>query len=367
MQAEFMHRSKQMTTQTLDQARVESFAGQVVGILNGGLTTLMMSVGHRTGLFDTMATLPPSTSPQIAEATKLNERYVREWLGNMVTARVVEYDRTKRTYWLPAEHAASLTRAAGPGNMATMAEFLAQFGIVEDGIVEAFERGGGVPYAGFPKFQRQMAALSAQIFDATLLQATLPLVPDLAKQLTAGVDVADIGCGQGHAINMMAQAYPASRFTGYDFSTEAVAAGIAEARIMGLSNANFEKRDVAQLGESSRFDLITAFDSIHDQAQPRKVLKGVYDALKPGGTFLMVDIAASSELAENMEHPMAPAFYAISTFHCMTVSLALGGEGLGTVWGEQKARELLAEAGFKRVDVEHVEGDFMNAYYICRK
>lgn len=356
-----------MTTQTLDQARVDAFAGQVIGLLNGGFTTLMVSVGHRTGLFDTLANLPPSTSRQIADATKLNERYVREWLGNMVTSRIVEYDAAKSTYWLPAEHAASLTRASGPGNLATMAEFLAQMGIVEDGIVEAFERGGGVPYAGFPKFQRQMAALSAQIFDATLLQATLPLVPGLAERLTAGIDVADVGCGQGHAINLMAQAYPASRFTGYDFSTEGVAAGIAEARIVGLPNANFEKRDAAALGETSRFDFITAFDSIHDQAQPRNVLKGIYDALKSGGTFLMVDIAASSELAGNMEHPMASAFYAISTFHCMTVSLALGGEGLGTMWGEQKARELLAEAGFKTVDIEHVEGDIMNAYYVCKK
>ena len=165
----------------------------------------------------------------------------------------------------------------------------------------------------------------------------------------------------------MAQAYPTSRFVGYDFSTEGVAAGIAEARIMGLPNANFEKRDVSMLNETSRFDFITAFDSIHDQAQPRKVLKGIHDALRPGGTFLMVDIAASSELADNMENPMAPTFYAISTFHCMTVSLALGGEGLGTMWGEQKARELLAEAGFTSVDVQRIEGDFMNAYYICRK
>ena len=97
------------------------------------------------------------------------------------------------------------------------------------------------------------------------------------------------------------------------------------------------------------------------------MLKGIYDALKPGGVFLMVDIAADSTHAGNMDHPMAPAFYAISTFHCMTVSLALGGEGLGNMWGEQKARELLAEAGFKDVEVKRVEGDIMNAYYVCRK
>ena len=99
-----------------------------------------------------------------------------------------------------------------------MAEFLSQMGMVEDGIVEAFEKGGGVPYSGFPKFQRQMAALSAQIFDATLIEVTLPLVAGLSDRLRAGIDVADVGCGQGHAINLMAKAFPDSRFIGYDFS-----------------------------------------------------------------------------------------------------------------------------------------------------
>jgi SAM-dependent methyltransferase len=212
-----------------------------------------------------------------------------------------------------------------------------------------------------------MAALSAQIFDATLLDVTLPLVPGLTDRLRAGAEAADVGCGQGHAINLMAKAFPASRFVGYDFSAEAVAVAQASAQEAGLSNATFELKDVSSLGDKARFDLITAFDSVHDQAHPRRVLKGIYDALKPGGAFLMVDIAADSTHAGNMDHPMAPAFYAISTFHCMTVSLALGGEGLGNMWGETKARELLAEAGFKHVEVKRIEGDIMNAYYVCRK
>lgn len=356
-----------MTTQTLDPAKTEAFAGHIIGMLNGGMTALMISVGHRTGLFDQLASLPPATSQEIARATGFNERYVREWLGNMTTARIIEHDAAKGTYWLPAEHAASITRAAGPGNLATFAEFVSQLGMVEDGIVTVFQKGGGVPYSEFPRFQEMMAGLSAQIFDATLLDVVVPLVPGLRARLEAGAEVADIGCGQGHGINLLARAFPASRFAGYDFSPEGVAAGRAEAKSMGLTNAEFEERDVTLLGEQSRFDFITAFDSIHDQAHPRKVLRGIYEALKPGGVFLMVDIAAKSAHSENMEHPLAPAFYAISTFHCMTVSLALGGEGLGTMWGEQKARELLSEAGFRDVEMKHVEGDIMNAYYVCTK
>jgi len=356
-----------VTAATIDQAKAEAFAGQVVGMLNSAMSSLLVSVGHRLGIFDKLATMPPSTAEQIAKATNLNERYIREWLGGMTSARIVEHDAAKGTYWLPAEHAASVTRAAGPGNLASMMEFVALMGNVEDQIVESFQKGGGAPYSSFPKFQELMANMSAQIFDAALIEGVLPLVAGLPDRLRAGIDVADVGCGSGHAINLMAKAFPKSRFTGYDFSEEGVKRGRAEATDLGVANATFEVKDVSTLGGPARFDLMTAFDSIHDQAQPRKVLKGIAEALRPDGVFLMVDIAADSTHAGNMEHPLAAAFYSISTFHCMTVSLALGGEGLGTMWGEQKARELLEEAGFKDIDIKHVEGDIMNAYYICKK
>lgn len=356
-----------MTTMELDQAKAEAFGGQMVGIMNGAFLALMSSIGHRTELFDKMAELPPSTSQQIADATGLNERYVREWLGAMVTGRIVEYDPANKTYRLPPEHAASLTRAAGPGNLANMMQFLSQMGNVEDRIVESFQKGGGVPYSEFPKFQRLMAEMSADISDATLIDVTLPLVPGLVDRLKAGIDVADVGCGSGHAINLMARAYPNSRFIGYDFSEEGIATGKSEAKAWGLANAEFEVKDAAKLDGSRKFDLITVFDAIHDQAKPRTVLKGIADALKDDGVFLCVDIAASSNVEENMEHPLGPMLYSISTFHCMTVSLALNGEGLGTVWGTQLATELFKEAGFNQIDVKSVEGDIFNAYYICRK
>jgi 2-polyprenyl-3-methyl-5-hydroxy-6-metoxy-1,4-benzoquinol methylase len=356
-----------MTTETIDQARAEAFAGQIIGAFNNAFTTLMISVGQRTRLFDTLAGMGPSTSGEIAKAAGLNERYVREWLGNMTVSRIMEHDPAKGTYYFPPEHAASLTRAAGPGNLAAMSEFLAQMGKVEDEVVESFHKGGGVPYAKFDRFQELMRQESAQVFDATLLEVTLPLVAGLPDRLEAGIDVADVGCGAGHAINIMARAYPKSRFTGYDFSEEGIGLGKAEAKDWGLTNATFEVKDVATLDGSKKFDLITVFDAIHDQAQPRKVLKGIADSLKPGGVFLCADIAGDSTHAGNMEHPLAPMMYAISTFHCMTVSLALGGEGLGTMWGQQKAHELFREAGFTSIEEKMVEGDIINVYYICRK
>ncbi len=356
-----------MTTQELDTAKAQAFAGQMLGVMNGASLALMTSIGHQTGLFDTMAELPPSTSQQIAEATGLNERYVREWLGAMTTGRVIEHDQASGTYTLPPEHAAALTRGAGPDNLARWTQFIPFLAQVEEGIIQSFRNGGGVPYSAYPKFAKLTAEMSGQVFDATLIQRTLPLVPGLVDQLQAGIDVVDVGCGSGHAINVMAKAFPNSRFVGYDFSDESVAAGRAEAAELGLSNAEFEAKDVATLDGTRQFDLITVFDAIHDQAQPARVLKGIADALKPDGVFFCVDVAASSDVAENIEHPLGPFLYTISTMHCMTVSLALNGEGLGTVWGEQKAREMLADAGFSDVQVQHVEGDIINSYYIARK
>jgi 2-polyprenyl-3-methyl-5-hydroxy-6-metoxy-1,4-benzoquinol methylase len=356
-----------MTTQALDQKKAEAFAGQMLGLLNSGMLAILTSVGHRTGLFDKIATMSPSTSEQIAKSAGLNERYVREWLGAMTTGGIVEYDPAGRTYRLPPEHAGFLTRAAGPNNMAKMTQFLALCGDVEDDIVESFRKGGGVPYSKFEKFQELMAEESAGVVDASLLDVTLPLIPDMVDRLKEGVDVLDIGCGQGHAINTMARAFPKSRFTGYDFSEEGVGAGQKEAKEWGLNNSKFTVKDVSRVDDKAAFDLITAFDAIHDQAHPAAVLKGISTALRPGGTFLMVDIAASSNLEENLQNPMGPMLYSISTLHCMTVSLALGGDGLGTVWGEQLARKMLAEAGFTKIDVKSVEADFMNAYYLATK
>jgi len=355
------------TEAEIDQARADAFSGRMLDILNGASLTLMVAIGHETELFDKMAGKPPSTSEQLASITGLNERYVREWLGAMVTGRIIDYDPTAATYTLPPEHAASLTRAAGTNNMSSLAAFFPEFGKVTEKVASCFREGGGVPYSEYERFQALMRNESAQVFDAALIDVTLPLVPGLVERLKAGIEVADVGCGAGHAINLMARAFPKSNFIGYDFSEGGIALARTEARQMGLANASFEVRDAARLDINERFDLITVFDAVHDQAQPAAMLSGIYDALKPDADLLCVDVRASSRLDENIDNPLAPMLYSISTLHCMTVSLAYGGAGLGTVWGEQMALQMLTEAGFRDLRIEHVEGDVFNNYYIARK
>ncbi|HEX7831209.1 MAG TPA: class I SAM-dependent methyltransferase [Thermoanaerobaculia bacterium] len=355
------------TTVAFDPKRAEAFAGRMMEMLNLSTISLMTSIGHQTGLFDTLADLPPSNSNEIAQAASLDERYVREWLGAMVTGSIVEYDRESRTYWLPAEHAATLTRAAGVDNLASLTQYVAVLGGVEQKLIDCFRNGGGVPYSDYPRFHAVMAEESGRVFDATLVQRTLPLVPGLIAKLEEGIAVADVGTGSGHAVNVMAQAFPLSSFTGYDFSAEGIGTGRAEARRLGLANARFELRDVATIDAIEQYDLITAFDAIHDQIQPREVLKRIAAALKPGGVFLMADIAAATELADNVGNPIAPMLFSVSAMHCMTVSLSAHGEGLGAMWGKEKAIELLREAGFAYIEVTQIPGDIMNNYFICRK
>jgi 2-polyprenyl-3-methyl-5-hydroxy-6-metoxy-1,4-benzoquinol methylase len=356
-----------MTTQEFDQVRAERFAERMVDVLNQGAIALMTSIGHRTGLFDAMAGLPPSTSEQIATAAALNERYVREWLAAMVVGRIVEHNPEDETYHLPQEHAAFLTRAATPDNIAVTAQLIPLMGSVEDGIVESFKNGGGVPYSAFPRFHEVMAEDSGQTVVAALTDHILLLVPGLTERLESGIDVLDVGCGSGRALNLMACMFPNSRFVGYDFSEEAIARARAEAEEHGTTNVRFEVKDAVTLDEKAGYDLITTFDAIHDQAKPAAVLKGIADALKEGGVYLMQDIAGSSHVHNNLDHPIAPLLYTASTMHCMTVSLAQGGEGLGTMWGEEKAREMLEEAGFKKVEVKQLPHDIFNNYFIITK
>ena len=187
-----------------------------------------------------------------------------------------------------------LTRAAGPDNLSRVAQFIPMLGEVEQKIIGCFHTGGGLSYSEYPRFHKLMAEESGEVFDAALVDVILPMADGLPERLRAGVDVADIGCGSGHAINVMAQAFPASRFTGIDFSEEGLAVGAAEARSLGLTNATFLQADVADLDADDAYDVITVFDAIHDQAQPAQVLDNIYRALRPGGVLLMVDIKASS-------------------------------------------------------------------------
>ena len=356
--------------ESAETAKAQAFAERLLTILNDGALCLMISIGHRTGLLDAMRDAAPSSSAEIAARAGLSERYVREWLGAMVTGRIVNIDPARNRFSLPPEHAAFLSRAAGADNIGVFAQYIALLGSVEDEIVECFKKGGGVPYARFPRFHEVMAEDSGQSVLSSLESHILPLVPGLREKLTSGIHVLDLGCGRGRIINRLAELYPKSRFTGMDLSSEAVLSAWAEAAQKKLRNIEFIVTDLSHFDESAEvesFDLIATFDAIHDQAKPLNVLRGIHRALRSDGVYLMQDIKGSSDIHNNMDHPLGPALYTISCMHCMTVSLAQNGEGLGAMWGEEKTREYLAKAGFHAVEKKELAHDIQNNWYVVRK
>jgi 2-polyprenyl-3-methyl-5-hydroxy-6-metoxy-1,4-benzoquinol methylase len=198
----------------------------------------------------------------------------------------------------------------------------------------------------------------------------LPLVPGLIEKLEAGIKVLDVGCGSGRIMNDLAATFPTSRFEGLDLSSEAIERARTEAARRGLKNVEFIARDASDFDDTAPvavYDLITTFDAVHDQAQPLRVLEGINQALKPDGVYLMQDIRGSSYVQNNLDHPVGVFLYTASCMHCMTVSLAAGGEGLGAMWGEEKTREYLERAGFRSVEIHQLAHDFQNNWYVVRK
>ena len=362
--------SNSMKKPELDPSKADAFAGRLLSALNDGALCLMIAVGHRVGLFDAMRELPPSTSDEIARHAGLNERYVREWLGAMVTGRVIEIDPEVNRFWLPQEHVAFLTRAAGADNIAVFSQYISLLGSVEDEIVACFKRGGGVPYSKFPRFHAVMAEDSGQSVLSSLETHIVPLVPGLADRLAAGIQMLDVGCGRGRIMNRLAELYPKSRFTGIDLSSEAILTAWEAAAEKKLRNVEFmvtDLRNFDEKAEAEAFDFVTTFDAIHDQAKPLNVLKGIHRTLRNDGVYLMQDIKGSSQVYKNIDHPLGTFLYTVSCLHCMTVSLAQGGEGLGAMWGEERTRQYLTRAGFRSIEKHELAHDIQNNWYVVRK
>ncbi|GAA0940721.1 class I SAM-dependent methyltransferase [Pseudonocardia zijingensis] len=347
-----------------DPHQTRAFGEQLLGLLTGGMLTMLIGIGHRTGLFEAAAR-GPATSAELAQRAGLHERYVREWLGAMVTGGILDYDPADGTHRLPAAHAALLTGATSR-NVGPIASSLRTLGSVLPQVEQCFTDGGGVPIA-------QYAAVSAgglgetwrHVYDEHLVDGFLARVPGLPERLRAGARVLDLGCGTGHAVTVMAREFPRSTFDGVDIAEAAIADAEAERDTLGLPNAAFTVGDAAELAPDRPYDVITAFDAIHDQAAPEVVLRRVRDALTPDGLFLMIDTNFATRLEDNAGNPHAPLAYGISLLFCVPTSIATGGSGLGAVWGRERAGEMLADAGFTDVHVLDTPRP-QNCMYVCR-
>ena len=319
----------------------------------------------------------PLTAGSIAKKTGLNSRYIEEWLGIMVTGRIVEIFKSAagdNLFYLPKHRADLITRRAGASNLGVYTQEMPLLTVsAMDSVIRGFKTGTGVTYDHYPTFQQFMSQLADAKHRRVLINEFLPSIDEgcLVAKLQAGIRVCDMGCAEGVAARLMAKAFPRSRFMGIDISEDAIATARERTRQEQINNLAFMVQDAALLRENSQlkasFDYVTAFDAIHDQTHPLDALRGIYHILAPEGRFSMVDIAAQSDLADNLDHPMGPFLYTVSLMHCMPVGLVDGGAGLGMMWGREKAERMLKTAGFRNVQVQEMPNDPFNFHYYCEK
>jgi SAM-dependent methyltransferase len=353
------------TQAVLDQAKVDKFVGKVLGDTSATLVTLLAAIGDRLGLFKELARSGPVTSADFASRTGINERYAREWLGGMATAGYIAYDAATQRFNLPPEHMPALSHEGGPFFFGGVHEMLPALAGVIDQVSESFRRGGGVAQSAYgPHFWDGMERFTMGWFENLLTQQWIPAMPDVQAKLESGALVADVGCGRGRALIKMAQAFPKSRYVGYDVFGPSVDRAMVNAKTAGVGDrVSFHQLD-ASLALPEQYDVVATFDVVHDAADPRGLLRSIRSALRPDGIYVCLDINCSDKLEENAG-PLGAMFHGFSVLYCMTTSLANGGVGLGTVGlHEPKVRELCTEAGFSVVRRVPMENPFNSLYEV---
>ena len=347
--------------------RLRAFTYTVFSQLQGAVTAGMIHLGDRLGLYGALAAADaPLTSSQLAESAGLDERWVREWLANQAAARLVECDDAVERFWLSGEGRAVLASPQHPAFGMGLFHHLPQTMRALERMPESFRTGLGHDYDSHgPEAAVGIERGFEPWSNANLLRKVLPAMDGVVERLQAGVEVADVGCGAGSAVLLLAEAFPASSFVGYDISANALARANEKLAASGLGNARFTDPRIDPLPDDGRLGLVTTFDCLHDMAHPAQVVAAIRSALGDEGRWLLVDIQARDTIAENIaENPMAAMLYGISVLSCMSSSLSEpGGAGLGTLGlPASRAEGMARDAGFTRfrqLDVPHA----LNAFY----
>ena len=347
---------------------IREFAKRVFDNMSGMVVSGMIYLGHHLGLYTALHDAGPMTSGGLAAKTGLHERWVREWLRGQAAAGLLDYQGEERFAMSPIA-ALVLANERSPAFAAgAFAALPHQMKILEQ-LLECFETGIGLPYDAFgPEGAKGVEGMLAPWFRSMLVPIALPRLEGVVPKLEAGATVADIGCGTGVALIEMAKTYPRSQFHGYDISVHAIAHATVNGREAGLSNVTFHDARRDPLPEDASFDVITAFDCMHDMTHPADALRAVRRSLKPDGTCFIADINGKPTFEENLErNPMAAMMYGFSVLSCMSSALSLpDGAGLGTLgFTEPVARQMAVDVGFTRFQRHDFENP-VNAYYEVR-
>ena len=352
----------------IDHRKLRDTAKHVFGMLSGAMVAAMIQLGDRLGLYKAMRGAGPIDSAALAKKTGLDERWVREWLRNQGAAGVLVHHGEER-FELTPEAACILADERHPAFGMGFFEQLPTLMSILDKLPDAFRNGLGLPYDALgPEGARGVERGLAPWFRTFLVPAVLPKLDGVVEKLERGARVADVGCGGGVALLEMAKKFPRSEFHGYDISLHALERAERNKTSYGVENASFHDARSDGLPDDGRFDLVTAFDCIHDMTRPEDVIRAIRTSLRDDGTWLVVDIKGKPTYEENArDNPMAAMMYGFSILTCMSSALSEpGGAGLGTLgFHEDVARAMATAAGFsrfRRLEIDHP----MNAFYEAR-
>ncbi len=333
-------------------SKLEVFQGKMANEIGAAMSVSLALLGDRLGLYKTLAAAGPCTSAELAAQAGVNERNVREWLAAQAASGYAEYDDATGRFWLNDEQRGVLADEDGPAFMAGGFELIAAMFLDEPKVAEAFRSGRGLGwhqrcdclFRGTERFLRPGRT-------ANLLNVWLPALDGVVAKLRAGARVADVGCGHGAASIMMAQAFPNSRFVGFDYHEPSIEHARGAAQAAGVADrVSFERAAAKDFGREGEFDLITMFDALHDMGDPVGAARRLRSRLSTDGTCMLVEPNAADGLAENLKNPFSRMVYSASTMICTPVSMSQEGQAaLGAAAGPRRLMEVARQAGFTRV------------------
>lgn len=335
----------------MNKERSQAFMGRLIGDLATVGTVALVHVGERVGLFKAMAGAGAQTLAALEQRTGVHPRYLESWLSAMFVAGYIEHDAEADTWSLPDEHALFLADPANEYHLGGLFHGMPGLMAMAPKLAAAFESGEGIAFEAYGEGEPlAIELMNRSVYEARLVRQWMPALPAVVQRLQAGGRAIDIGCGTGLVPVLLAQAYPQAHFTGLDVDARSIEMAREKAQVAGVADrVQFICLPAGELPmPEGGWDFVSAFDCIHDLGNPDAVLGRVREALAPGGTFLMVEPRVGERLADDVANPFARMLHGISCLHCVPVSLAQGGPGLGACWGTAAARRAATRAGFGR-------------------
>jgi 2-polyprenyl-3-methyl-5-hydroxy-6-metoxy-1,4-benzoquinol methylase len=333
----------------VDSDKLNAFMGKMVGDFGAALNASLLLVGDKLGLYKALAAKGPMNSGELAKATGTTERYIREWLATQAASGYVEYDAASNKFSMQPEQAVALADEDSPFFMGAIGNLVAATFLDEQKITDAFKTGRGV---GWNRRSECLFCGTARFFRTGykhhLVQEWLPALDGVVEKLKRGAKVADIGCGHGVSTRLMAEAFPNSRFYGFDYHEGSIETARQAAKDAGLGERVRFGVHSAKSYPAEGYDLVCFFDCLHDMGDPVGAAKHVLEMMNPDGCWMIVEPFAHDALENNL-NPVGRVFYAASTMICTPASRAQEvGLCLGAQAGEQRMRDVVTGAGFKK-------------------